>query len=76
MKGADVSLDHFLLVTTVRLRLKRHNINTNARKKFNVRLLRSMDTRAVSVISLSNRFQPLQELIEDCETEIKTQCIA
>ena len=31
------------------------------------------DTQAVLQISLSNRFQPLQELIDDDETDIETQ---
>ena len=74
MRGADVSTDHHLLITAVRLRLKRYNnVNNNTRKKFNVGLLRSKETQAAFKISLSNRFQPLQELIEDSETEIETQ---
>ena len=74
MRGADVSSDHHLLITAVRLRLKRYNnVNNNTRKKFNVGLLRSKETQAAFKISLSNRFQPLQELIEDSETEIETQ---
>jgi hypothetical protein len=63
--------DHHLLVTAVRLRLKRYTIiNNNARKKFNV--LRSKDTKVAFKISLSNQFQPLQELINDSETDIET----
>ena len=42
MRGADVSSDSHLLVTAVRLRLKRYTrISNNARKKFNEGLLRS-----------------------------------
>ena len=68
MRGADVSSDHHLLMITVTLCLKRF-INANStRTKYNVRLLRNKDTQAAFQISLSNRFQPLQELIEDNET--------
>ena len=73
MRGADVSSDHHLLVTTVRPRLKRFTITNSTRTKYNVELLRNKDTQAAFQINLSNRFQPLQELIEDDETDIETQ---
>ena len=50
-------------------------LDTNAsstQTKYNVGL-RVKDTQAAFQISLSNRFQPLQELIEDDETDIETQ---
>ena len=65
MRGADVSSDHHLLMTTVKLHLKRFTTANSTRTKYNVGLLRDKDTQATFQISLSNRFQPLQELIED-----------
>ena len=73
MIGADVSSDHHLSITTVRLRLKRFTNANSTRIKYNVGLLRNKDTQAAFQISLSNRFQPLQELIEDDGTDIETQ---
>ena len=73
MRGADVSSDHHLLMTTVKLRLKRFTTANSTWTKYNVGLLRDKDTQAAFQISLSNRFQPLQELIEDNETDIETQ---
>ena len=73
MKGADVSSDHHLLMTTLRLRLKRFTNANSTRTKYSVGLLRNKDTQAAFQISLSNRFQPLQELTEDDETDIETQ---
>ena len=72
MRGADVSSDHHLLMTTVKLRLKRFTTANSTRTKYNVGLLRDKDTQAAFQISLSNRFQPLQELIDDNETDIET----
>ena len=72
MRGADVSSDHHLLMTTVRLCLKRFTHANSTRTWYNVGLLRNKDTQAAFQISLSSRFQPLQELIED-EMDIKTQ---
>ena len=73
MRGADVSSDHHLLMTTVRLRLKRSTNANSTRTKYNVGLLKNKDTQTAFQISLSNRFQPVQELIEDDETDIETQ---
>ena len=73
MRGADVSSDHQLFMSTVRLCLKRFTNANSTRTKYNVGLLRKKDTQAAFQISLSNRFQPLQELIEDDETDIETQ---
>nr|KAG5712763.1 hypothetical protein BaRGS_029818 [Batillaria attramentaria] len=73
MRGADVSSDHHLLATALRLRLKRHTNANSTRTRYNVGLLRNTDTQAAFRISLSNRFQPLQDLIEDSEMDIETQ---
>ena len=75
MRGADVSSDHHLVVTTIRLRLKKYTSVNNTRTRYNIGLLRNKDTQAAFQISLSNRFQLLQELTDDRETEtdIETQ---
>nr|KAG5704670.1 hypothetical protein BaRGS_025312 [Batillaria attramentaria] len=73
MRGADVSSDHHLLATTLRLRLKRHTNANNTRTRYNVGLLRNTETQTAFRISLSNRFQPLQDLIEDSGMDIETQ---
>ena len=73
MRGADVSSDHHLLMTTVRLRLKIFTTANSTRTKYNVGLPKNKDTQAAFQISLSNRFQLLQELINDDETDIETQ---
>ena len=73
MRGADVPSDHHLLVATVRLRLKRYSNVNNTRTRYNVGLLQNRDTQTAFRISLSNRFETLQELIEDNETDIEMQ---
>ena len=72
MRGADVPSDHHLRVTTMRLPLKRFSNANSTRTRYNVGLLRNKDTQAAFQISLSSRFQPIQELI-DYETDIETQ---
>ena len=70
-RGADVTSDHHLLLTTVRLRLKKNITASNQRTKFNVGMLRDQSVQEKFSIDLSNRFQPLQELLENEETEIE-----
>ena len=60
-------------MTTVRLRLKRFTNANSTRTKYSVGVFRNKDTQAAFQIRLSNRFQSLQELIEDDETDIETQ---
>ena len=72
MRGAVASSDHHLLMTTVKLCLRRITNTNSTRTRFSVELLRNKDTQADFQISLSNRFQPQQELIEDDETDIET----
>ena len=73
MRGADVSSDHHLLMTTARLCLKRFTNVNSTRTKYNVRLLRNKDTQAAFQSNLSDRFQRVQELIEGDVTDIETQ---
>ena len=65
-RGADAASDHHLLVARVRLKLKRNFQPRNPRIKYNVHYLMDSDTVRSFWLSLSNRFQPLQDLnIED-----------
>ena len=73
MRGADVSSDHHFLMTTLRLHLKKVTNANSTRTRYNVGLLRNKGTQAAFQISLSSRFQPIQELIEDGQTDIETQ---
>ena len=69
-----MSSDHHLVVAGVRLRLKKYTYaNSNTRTRYNVGLLRNKDTQTAFQISLSNRFQLIQELIDDSETDLETQ---
>ena len=73
MRGADVPSDHHLVRATVKLRLKRFTNLGHSQTKYNVELLRNKDVQATFQISLVNRFQLLQELMDDCDTGIETK---
>ncbi|XP_056017425.1 craniofacial development protein 2-like [Ostrea edulis] len=73
MRGTDISSDHHLLMTAVRLHLKKFKNTTNMRTRYNVSVLKTKEVRTAFHLSLSNRFQPLQDQIENNDTNIETQ---
>ena len=73
MRGADVSSDHHLLVMTGRLRLKKYPSTTNTRTRYNVGLLKNRDNQSTFQLRLTNRFQILQDTIEEGDTGVEDQ---
>ena len=69
-RAADVASDHHLVVTRLRLKLKRNWSGHERRKaKYNVNLLRDSTTIEKYKLELSNRYQVLQELLGEEEEE-------
>ena len=72
-RGADCASDHHLVTARVKLRLKKQVTEPGVvRRKFNVGLLRDMNTQQQYSISLTNRFHVLSELWDD-DTDMHTQ---
>lgn len=46
VRGADISSDHSLLMTAVRLHLKKFNNSTNRRTRYNVSVLKIKEVRS------------------------------
>lgn len=65
---ADNPSDYHLLTTAVRLRLRNFNNITNKMTKYNVSLLKTKEVRIAFHLSLSNKFQPLQDQLENTDT--------
>ena len=73
-RGADVASDHHLLVARMKLKLKRHYTEQTAyRTRYNTSLLKDQAKKEEFKISLFNKFQVLQEILEDETTEGKWQ---
>jgi len=74
-RGADVASDHHLLVAKLKLKLKKNwAAPTTSRQKYNVGLLKDPDTCRDFSLSLQNKYEVLQELLEDeLEMESKWQ---
>ena len=65
-RGADVASDHHLLVVRLKLKLRRNwTESTNQRLGYNIFLLNDTNKRQEFSITLSNKVQALQELMEE-----------
>ena len=72
-RGADVASDHHLLTARLKLKLKKNKTETTAnRQKYNVSLLRDAEKQGEFRLKLSNKFEVLQDLLED-ENSIDSQ---
>ena len=69
-RGADVASDHHLLVARFKLKLQKNwSGETNQRQRFNTSLLRDSTKLKEFKLTLANKFQVLQELMEEEEEE-------
>lgn len=73
MRGVDISSEHHLLMTKVRLHFKNFTNTTNMQTYFNPDLLRTKNERTAFHLNLFNRFHSLQDQLENRETNIETQ---
>ena len=75
-RGADVASDHHLLTARLKLKLKKNKTETTAySQKYNVSLLRDAEKQGEFRLKLSNKFEVLQDLLEeensiDCERRV------
>ena len=72
MRNADISSDHYLVRTKLRLKLKKNTCPSNNRKKYHTEPLRNEAKRKTFYIALKNQFQPLED-IEDGDTNNSTE---
>ena len=67
-RGADVASDHHLVVAKLELKLRRNETSQQRRRaRYNVAFLRDVSTAERFRVTLSNRYQVLQELHENDE---------
>ena len=60
MRSADVASDHYLVRSTIRLKLKRAPVTKSTRRKFDTHKLQNNDICRKFSIQLKNRFQVLE----------------
>ncbi|VDP02831.1 unnamed protein product [Schistosoma curassoni] len=68
-RGADIASDHHLVVTKMKLKLKKHcTTGQTALQRFNTAFLRDTHRLNEFKIALNNRFQALQAQLKEEET--------
>ena len=70
LRGADVGLDHHLLMTKVRLRIAKVRKGECGRVRFEVSKLKDLEARNAFKLALHNRFEGLQQLMEEEELSV------
>ena len=64
-RGADISSDHYLVKTSIKLKLRRNNKDVQKRAKYDVDKLKEEDIRMQFSIKLNNRFEILEDEHEE-----------
>ena len=70
MRGADVGSDHHLLMAKVRLRIAKVRKGDSGRVRFEVSKLKDLEVRNAFKLALHNRFEGLQQLMEEEELSV------
>ncbi|VDP51352.1 unnamed protein product [Schistosoma margrebowiei] len=71
-RGADIASDHHLVVTNLKLKLKKNwTTGQTALQRFNTAFLRDTDKLNELNIALTNRFYALQDLLKEEETTME-----
>ena len=69
-RGADAGSDHHLLLAKVRLRIAKVKKGETYRVRFEVSKLRDPEIRDMFKLTLHNRFEALQQVIEEAELPV------
>ena len=71
-RGADAASDHHLLTAKIKLKLKRTPREQTDSTKYNVNSLKDETTKTAFKLTLSNRFQTLQEMLTEDDMDVHT----
>ena len=69
-RGADAASDHHLLIAKVKLKLRRTPREHASRTKFNVNALKDQERKTAFKLTLSNRFQTLQNMVTEEDMDV------
>ena len=67
--GADVNSDHHLLVTSIKLKLRKETSNETSRRQLDISKLKCPKTSRQFILELRNRFAALADVGEKCNVE-------
>lgn len=73
-RGADVASDHHLVVAILKLKLKKNwEMARPARQRYNTALLRDDNKKQEFRVSLNNKFQVLQDILEEEDGSLESK---
>ena len=70
LRGADIGSDHHLLMAKVRLKIAKVRKGETGRVRFEVSKLKDLELRSTFKLALHNRFEGLQQLMEEEELSV------
>ena len=70
LRGADIGSDHHLLTAKVRLKIARVRKGDSGLVRFEVSKLKDLEVRSTFKLALHNRFEGLQQLMEEKELSV------
>ena len=70
LHGADIGSDHHLLMAKVRLKIAKVRKGETGRVRFEVSKLKDLELRSTFKLALHNRFEGLQQLMEEEELSV------
>ena len=72
-RGADAASDHHLVLARIKMKLKRVWVTRSTRPCYNVGFVKDREVLDRFRLSLDNRYQVLQNLLEDESTDLQNQ---
>ena len=72
-RGANGASDYHLVLARIKMKLKRVWVTRSTRPRYNVGFLKDREVLGRFRLSLNNRYQVLQNLLEDESTDLQNQ---
>ena len=72
-RGANTASDHHLLLARMKMKLKKREIKRNTRTRYNVDVLKDREVTQIFRLTISNKHEALQDLLEEENMDINTQ---
>jgi endonuclease/exonuclease/phosphatase family metal-dependent hydrolase len=74
-RGADVASDHHLLLSNIKMKLKRYTTSQKCRHQYKIEELKNQETKVQFAVSVANKYQILQQVEDSMDIEVHWQQI-
>ncbi|KAK2176630.1 hypothetical protein NP493_650g00027 [Ridgeia piscesae] len=73
-RGADAASDHHLVLARMKMKLKKREVKRSTRTQYNVDFLKDRVTTETFRLTVRNKYEALQDLLDEGNMDIDTQC--